>query len=133
MARLRAEGHDIIVNIRGTGARHEPAHAINLNPNRVAPRRGIPNHIAEPGETIANHFAAGSVDQVVGHHLPPNVLNWDRIAPGAFTVLRPGGRFEIYFRGAHPGDAARLASALREAGFQAVEVISNVLIRARKP
>lgn len=133
VARLRAAGEEVIVNIGGAGARHEPPHAINLNPNRVASRSGIPNHIADAGENIASHFDAGSIDQVVGHHLPPTVLDWDQIAPGAYTVLRAGGRFEIYFRGAHPGDAARLAAALREAGFQQVRVTSDVLIQARKP
>ena len=132
-ARVKAENGEVVVNIGGTGAPHEPAHAINLNPNKVATRKGIPNHVAEPGENVGSLFGADSVDKIVGHHLPPTVLNWSEVAPGSFRVLRSGGRFEVYFRGAHPEDAAYLSQSLKEAGFIDVEVISDVVIKAVKP
>lgn len=132
-ASIRAAGEPVIINIGGTGAPHEPANAINVNPNRVAPRFGIPNHVEARGEDIGSLFAPGSVDQVVGHHLPPMVLDWNAIAEGAFKIMRSGGVFEVYFRGAHPIDAANCRIALVTAGFGNVNVISDVLIRAEKP
>lgn len=124
---------DVTVNIGGAGAPHEPAHAVNLNPQVPGTERtGIPNHINAPGEDIAGHFAPGSVDEVVGHNLPPHVVDWTKTAPGSFTVLRPGGRFKIYFKGAN-ADANVCASALSAAGFTDVKVIGDVLVQARKP
>jgi hypothetical protein len=99
---LRATNTPVIVNIGGTGDPHEPASAINLNPNLVAPRIGIPNQVAAPAEVIGSLFEAQSVDRIEGHNLPPTGLDWNQVAPGAFRVLRPGGTFDIYFRGAHP-------------------------------
>jgi hypothetical protein len=84
------------------------------------------------GSDIGRLFEPGSVDRVEGHNMAPGVIDWDRAAPGAFRVLRPGGRFEYYWRGANP-DARACADALREAGFQDVTVESDVLVKARKP
>jgi hypothetical protein len=53
-------------------------------------------------------------------------------APGAFRVLRSGGRFEYYRRGANP-DAQACAGALRAAGFRDVRVVSDVLVTATEP
>jgi hypothetical protein len=133
VARIRAAGAPVIINIGGAGAPHEPANAINVNPNKVAPRLGIPNHIEAKGEDIGELFAPDSVDQVVGHQLPPLVLDWNAVARGAFKIMRSGGVFEVYFRGAHPEDAANCRNALVTAGFRNVTVISDVLIRAEKP
>ena len=33
--------------------------------------------------------------EVVGHQLPPTVIKWSEVAPGAFRVLKPGGRFIV--------------------------------------
>ena len=131
--KLRSQGKKVTVNIGGAGAPHEPPEAINLNPQVPGTeRRGIPNHVNAKGEAIGELFEPGTVERIEGHHLPPDVLNWNEIAPGAYRVLRPGGTLEIYFRGANT-DAARLANALRNAGFKNVQVVSDVLVTAEKP
>ena len=85
------------------------------------------------GSYIGRLFEPGSVDRVEDHYMAPGVIDWGRAAPGAFRILRPGGRFEYYYwRGANP-DAQACASALRAAGFQNVTVESDVLVKARKP
>ena len=114
----------------GAGGRHEPANAINLN-NQAVPRQGIPNLVQADAADIGSLFPRGVVDRIEGHNMAPGVVDWTRAAPGAFEVLRPGGTFEYYFRGANP-DAAVLGDALRKAGFSSVEVTSDVLVRATK-
>lgn len=130
-ARLRAEGKPVVVNIGGTGAPHEPADAINLNPNVVAPRKNIPNLIQAPGETIGSQFEAGSVDRVVGNRLPPGTLDYDQIAQGSFKVLKPGGTLDINIAYSPP-DAVKLGDALQRAGFVQVKTFS-VVARGVKP
>jgi hypothetical protein len=131
VARLRAEGKPVVVNIGGTGAPHEPADAINLNPNEVAPRKNIPNFIQAKGETIASQFDANSVDKVVGNRLPPGTLDYDQISQGSFTVLKSGGTIDINIAYS-PADGAKLGEALKRAGFVQVNVFS-VAARGVKP
>ncbi|MEO8393411.1 MAG: hypothetical protein ABI700_10510 [Chloroflexota bacterium] len=133
VARLRKEGHEITVNIGGTGAAHEPANAINLNPNKVAPRKDIPNHVVGSGEDIGALFQPGSADSVVGYGLPPDVLDWNQIAPGSYSTLRSGGKFSVAFRYGSPGEGARLANALKKAGFRDVNAVGDVWVKAVKP
>jgi hypothetical protein len=120
-----------VANIGGAGAPHEPPRGINVN-NQAVPRRGIPNHVEADGSDIGKLFDPASVDRVEGHNMPPGVIDWERAAPGAYRILRPGGRFEYYWRGANP-DAQLCARALRAAGFRDVEVISDVLVKATRP
>ena len=127
----RERGDDVIVNIGGAGAPHEPPGAINVN-NQAVPRKGIPNLVEADGSDIGKLFNPGSVDRVEGHNMAPGVINWKKAAPGAFRVLRPGGKFEYYWRGANP-DARACAQALRAAGFRDVEVVSDVLVKATRP
>jgi hypothetical protein len=120
-----------VVNLGGAGAPHEPPHGINVN-NQAVSRRDIPNLVVADGSDVGALFDAGTVDSVVGHNMAPGVIDWGRAAPGAFRVLRSGGRFEYYWRGANP-DAQACAAALRAAGFRDVEVTLDVLVRATKP
>jgi hypothetical protein len=133
LARMASSQGRVIVNIGGAGARHEPQGAINVNPQVPGTeRKDIPNLVKAKGEQIGDLFDPGTVDEVVGYRLPP-IINWAEVAPGAFKVLKPGGRFEVSFQGAHANAAKVCADVLRAAGFQDVEVISGTMIRARKP
>jgi hypothetical protein len=133
VARLRAEGKEVIVNIGGTGAPHEPRDAINLNPNDIpgTERKNIPNLIQAKGETIGSEFDPESVDRVVGNRLPPDTFDWDQVAQGAIKVMKPGATIDINVAYS-PQDAMRLDAALRNAGFSRVETFS-VRVQAVKP
>ncbi|BCW72425.1 hypothetical protein NicSoilB8_34690 [Arthrobacter sp. NicSoilB8] len=127
----QAAGRPAVINIGGAGAPHEPAGAINLNPQVPGTERvGIPNLVQAQGERIGELFPASSADGIVGYRLPPHdVIDWNRVAPGAARVLRPGARLTISFQGA--SDAAEtLGAALRRNGFREVTVTSGVLVEA---
>jgi hypothetical protein len=127
----RARGEPVIANMGGAGARHEPAGAININ-NQAMGRSGIPNHVQADASDIGQLFDAGSVDQVVGYHMPPSVVNWQRATPGIRNVLRPGGTFRFDWRGANP-EAAEVVRFLQEAGFREVQNIADALVTAVRP
>ena len=86
---FRAQNKRVVVNIGGAG---EEAGAINLNPNVVAPRQGIPNHIPRQAEVIGDLFDQNTVDEIVSNRLPPNTIDWTKALPGAYRVLRPGAK-----------------------------------------
>ncbi|HXT06904.1 MAG TPA: hypothetical protein VN715_08215 [Roseiarcus sp.] len=125
---IRAEGRPVIVNIGGAG---EDAGAINLNPNKVAPRKDIPNHIARPAEEIDQIFDANSLDGMVSNRLPPNTLDWTKILPGLKTVLKPGAKLAIRFQGVG-GDAKIIMDLLRSLGFRDINNFMNAAIEAVK-
>lgn len=127
----RAQGKPVVANIGGAGASHEPPGAININ-NQAVGRRGIPNHVNADGSDIGQLFDAGSVDQVVGYHMPPSVINWQRAIPGIRNALRPGGTFRYDWRGA-TSEAAQVVRLLQEAGFREVRNMGNALVTAVRP
>lgn len=129
--RLRAEGKEVIANLGGAGARHEPADGINVN-NQVVARKNIRNHVKADGSDLGTLFEPESLDRVEGHQMAPGAIDWDRAAPGAYRTLRGGGRFRYYWRG-RTYDAQVCAKALQAAGFTDVQVVSDVLVTARKP
>lgn len=126
----RARGDDVVVNIGGAGAKHEPANAINLN-NQAVARHGIPNLVEADGADIGEILPEGKVDRIEGHNMAPGAVDWSRGASGAYRVLRPGGTFQYYYRGAN-ADAPALGQALRDAGFRDVQVVGDVLVKAVK-
>jgi hypothetical protein len=128
---LKSEGKDVVVNVGGAGASHEPPNAINLN-NQAVARKNIPNLVEADGSEIGNLFESGTVDKVEGHNMAPGAVNWDRAAPGAFRVLKSNGRLSYYYRGAN-ADAAAAEQALRSAGFKDVKNMGNVYLTATKP
>jgi hypothetical protein len=85
----------VVVNIGGTG---EVKGAINLNPNIVAARKDIPNHIAKGGEEIGEVFGANTIDAIVSNRLPPNTIDWVRTLAGSHKVLKKGGKVSIRFQ-----------------------------------
>ncbi|MFZ3167937.1 MAG: DUF4157 domain-containing protein [Candidatus Methanoperedens sp.] len=127
----RAQGKPVIANMGGAGAPHEPPGAININ-NQAVGRRGIPNHIEADASDIGQLFDAGSIDQVVGHHMPPSVINWQRAIPGIRNALRQGGTFRFDWRGA-TSEAAQVVRLLQEAGFREVNNIADTLVTAVRP
>lgn len=114
VAQARSAGRPAVVNLGGTG---EVKGAINLNPNKVAPRKDIPNLVAREGEEIGEVFGSNSVDEIVSNRLPPNTLDWGRVLPGAHKILKPGGKIIIRFQGV--GDDAKvIMEKFRELGFK---------------
>ncbi|WP_251096601.1 DUF4157 domain-containing protein [Streptomyces sp. Caat 7-52] len=129
----RESGQEVVVNLGGAGSPHEPPHAINVN-NGAVGRRDIPNLVVADGSDIGSLFESGSVDRVVGYNMAPEVINWNRAAPGAYNVLKSGGRFEYRFRGARFNpDPQRCAEALKDAGFAEVQNLENGIVTATKP
>jgi len=124
--KLRRAAKFVRVNLGGTG---EVADAINLNPNRVAPREGIPNLIQTGAEGIGELFESGSIEEIVSNRLPPNTINWSQVIPGAFRVLRKNGRIIIRFQG--NGENTKLiVSAMEKAGFREIKETAGVLVEA---
>jgi hypothetical protein len=130
LAAAAAGRGSVIVNIGGAGAPGEPAGAINVN-NMAVPRKDIPNLVVADGSDVGTLFEAGTIDRIEGHNMAPGSIDWGRAAPGAHKILKHGGTFEFYYRGANT-DAAAGGDALKKAGFKDVEVIGKVLIRANK-
>jgi len=126
LARARASGKSVMVNIGGKG---EVEGAINLNPNisSVEKDPAWPNWVPARGEAIGDLFPANSLDAIYGSKLPTD-LDWVTIASGAQKTLKPGGEISISVY----GSAETVATALRNAGFKAVKVTSNVLVEAVK-
>jgi hypothetical protein len=129
--KLADEGEPVIANLGGAGAKHEPKNAINVN-NQAVSRKNIPNHVNADGSDVGEIFAPGTLDRIEGHNMAPGVIDWSRAAPGAFKALKPGGTIQYYYRGAN-SDAEVMGAQLRKAGFTDVEVLVEVLVRARKP
>ncbi len=144
--KLTEKGERVVVNMGGAGAPHEPPNAINFN-NQVVGRKSIPNLIEADASYIGVILPAGSVDEITSFNMPPGTIDWARAAPGAFNVLKSGGKFTFRYRGANP-EAPRLVEALQKAGFDDVQNFpipaqdesgqfvmkpGDVLITARKP
>lgn len=115
--KLRASGKRVVVNIGGTG---EVAEAINLNPNVVAPRVGIPNHIAAAAEDMGELFEPNSVDEIMSNSLPPNTLDWTKVLPAAKRILRSGATITIRFTGIGE-DAKVILEQMTKLGFKAIQ------------
>lgn len=118
LAARQAAGTRVVVNVGGTG---EVAGAINLNPNVVAARSSIPEHVGAAAEDMGQIFPRASIDEITSNNLPPNTLDWNRILPGAHETLKPGGRIVIRFRGGQGAtDGPIIVGKLEELGFRNV-------------
>jgi hypothetical protein len=115
VARIRAAGQKVMVNIGGEG---EEAGAINLNVQRRL-KTEIENLVESDAANIGELFAPGSVDQIISNRLPPNTLNWTRIIPGVHRVLKPGGRLVIKFQG-NGNDGRTIMPLLKRLGFKEI-------------
>ncbi len=124
----RSSGKPAVVNLGGTG---EVEGAINLNPNKVAPRLGIPNLIAREGEEIGEVFLRDSIDEIVSNRLPPNTLDWQRVLTGAAQVLKNGGKIVIRFQGVG-NDAKVILEQFQALGFREIKNFANAAFEAIK-
>nr|WP_275263601.1 MULTISPECIES: DUF4157 domain-containing protein [unclassified Mycolicibacterium] len=130
-AAATAKGDPVVVNIGGAGASHEPQGAINVN-NQAVSRKNIPNLVQADGSRVGELFEAGTVARVEGHNMAPGVIDWNQAAPGLYRVLKPGGTIRYSYRGSN-ADAAVAEAALRQAGFQDIKNIADVLLTATRP
>jgi hypothetical protein len=92
---LQRAGKRVVVNIGGTG---EVADAINLN-NQAVPRKDIAALIQRDAAEIGEVFNANTIEEITSNRLPPNTFDWNRLIPGAYKVLKPGGSITIRFQG----------------------------------
>jgi hypothetical protein len=125
---LRSAGKKVQVNIGGTG---EIADAINLNPNRVAPRSGIPNLAQTWGERIGELFDAGTVDEITSNRLPPDTIGWNQVIPGAYNVLKQGGRIVLKFQGGGE-NTKMIVEVMKSVGFRDINEVPGALVEAIK-
>jgi hypothetical protein len=125
------EGREVVANIGGAGARHEPQGAININ-NQAVARKDIPNLVQADGSRIGELFKPGTVDRVEGHNMAPGAIDWNKAAPGSMQALKPGGKVSYYYRGSN-ADAKVAETALKQSGFKDVKNVGDVWITATKP
>ena len=85
--KIAEQGHDVIANLGGAGAKHEPAHAININ-NMTVGRKDIPNLVVADGSDIGTLFDSESLDGIVGYGMAPGVIDWSKAAPGAYRYTQ---------------------------------------------
>lgn len=120
--KLRKDGNEVVINLGGEASEIEVKnwpYAINLNPNPRVP--DVPNLVREPADRLGELFEAGSADKVVARRLPTSAVsgdNIDKVAKGAFDVLRKGGELEMHIYGGSPGFQA----ALEKAGFNRTNI-----------
>jgi hypothetical protein len=106
----------------------------SVNPNKLdVGRVDIPRLVQTEGENIGGLFDPGQVDRVVGYTLPPNVLDWSRVASGSYKVLPPGGTVEIGLKYVHPEEIQKMVSAFEAAGFSDVKTIANAILTGVRP
>lgn len=129
LAAVRASGKTVVVNLGGTG---EVAGAINVNNLTSGAVKGIPKLVKANAEDVATLFPPGSLDKIVANRMPANTVNWNTVARGAYKTLKPGGQVSLNEYGG-PESAAKIADALRKAGFKDVKTIGGVLVEAVKP
>jgi hypothetical protein len=139
VAELIRQGKRVVVNIGGEASPNDIARwgdaalfAINLNSlMETRPQSGIPNLVRADAARIGELFDAGQVDEIISMRLPPDVLDWQTIIPGAHRTLKPGGRITINFQGVG-SDAPLIVEAMRHARFRNIENLSGAVITAIK-
>jgi hypothetical protein len=127
---IGAKGKPVIANMGGAGAAHEPQLAININ-NQAVARKNIPYHVEADASDIGLLFDKETLDQVVGHHMAPGTINWNRAIPGIKNTLKSGGTFRFDWRGSTK-EAAEVVRMLQEAGFKDIKNFSDALVTAVK-
>ena len=90
-ATIAGRGEEVVVNIGGAGAPHEPQGAINVN-NQAVARKDIPNLIQTDGSRVGELFAPSSVDRIEGHNIwPPVPLIGSKRRPAPTEFSTPVG------------------------------------------
>jgi hypothetical protein len=137
VAAFERRGLKVIVNIGGeanpSGELTEFGEHIALN-NQVRmgiAKRFVPNLVKESGENIARVFKSETVDRVVSRKLDAS-FDADKVARGAFKVLKPGGDVNMGIFTNNPEFGARFVKALQDAGFKKVTNVRNAFFTAVK-
>jgi hypothetical protein len=132
-------GVKVVVNIGGEAGPEELAKygeqiALNHQVRMSIAKRFIPNLVKEPGENIGLVFRENTIDLVVSRKLDASI-DVERIAQGAFRVLRSGGRLEMRIYTNHPEFGNQFVQALIRAGFErnSIQNLGNTLFMAVKP
>jgi len=134
---LQQRGLQVVVNIGGEAGVQEVAEfganqiALNNQVRMSVSRRFVPNLVKEPGEAIGDIFGPETVDRVVARRLDAS-FDTNRVAQGAFRVLRRGGTLDMHVYTNDAGFAQRFADALRRAGFRNVSSLHNCRFSATK-
>jgi peptidoglycan hydrolase-like protein with peptidoglycan-binding domain len=128
---IKGEGKEVVVNLGGAGAKHEPQGAININ-NQAVARKNIPNLVQADGSRVGDLIPPGSADRIEGYYMAPGAVRWKQAAPGSFSALKSGGKLSYRYRGMSP-DAKVAGQALKDAGFKDVQVVGDAYVTAVKP
>jgi hypothetical protein len=114
-------GLKVVVSIGGEAGPEEVAKfgeqiALNHQVRMGIGRRYIPHLIKEPGENIGRVFEEETVDRVVSRRLDA-WFDTDRVAEGAFKVLKKGGDLNMELFTNNPEFGSRFVQSLIKAGF----------------
>jgi hypothetical protein len=117
---IQGRSLQVIVNIGGEAGPEEIAQwgvdQIALNPQvrfGVA-TKFVPNLVKADGEQIGEVFGRNTIDKVVSRRLPAN-FDVNKLAQGAFRVLKPGGTVDMQLYGGNPAFATAFKTALKNA------------------
>jgi hypothetical protein len=130
-------GLKVVVNIGGEAGKEEIAtfgEQIALN-NQVRfgiGKKYVPNLVKEAGENIGNVFEENTVDKIVSRRLDRGI-DTERVANGAFKVLKSGGQVNMQLFAPGSDIASRFVEALNKAGFKSVQNLGDTLFMAVKP
>ena len=134
---VQSRGLQVIVNIGGEAGSEEiglwGADQIALNPQvRMGmAKKFVPNLVKANGEQIGEVFGPNTISKVVSRRLDAN-FDVNKLAQGAFRVVKPGGTVEMQLFGGDPVFGAAFETALKNAQFRNVENLGNVLFKAVK-
>jgi len=126
---LRARGLQVIVNIGGEAG---PEEVLKWGADQIAlndqvrfgiARRFVPNLVKENGEQIGEVFGQNTIDKIVSRRLDAE-FDVNKLAQGAYRVLRPGGTVEMQIYTHNPNFAEAFTAALRQARFKNVQFLN---------
>jgi hypothetical protein len=128
LSELLSKGKAPKIDIGGKGSNVD---YINLNPLYDGPHSGIPNLVQAPGESMAELFPAGSIEEIVSENLVAVEvgIDWNQIARAAFRVMKSGASISLH---AFSQETSPIVDALREAGFKNITIFSS-LVSGVKP
>jgi hypothetical protein len=134
---LQRAGIPVIVNIGGEAGPAELAKfgeqiALNDGVRFSATRRYVPNLVKEPGENIGKVFKSESVDKVVSRRLDQG-FDTDKVAQGAFKVLKRGGKLEMQVFSPSSAFSKQFVQSLEKARFKIEAPGNSGTFRAIKP
>lgn len=134
---IQGRGAQVIVNIGGEAGSEEIAKwgvdqiALNNQVRMGIAKRFVPNLVKANGEQIGEVFGPNTINKVVSRRLDAN-FDVNKLAQGAFRVLKPGGTVEMQIYSNNPAFATAFKTALKNAGFKNIGADFNVNFTAVK-